>query len=81
MIPFSDWFRLAVGALGLSPDAFWALTFLEWRWLAPQAEAMRQDELSRLVALYPDEPVAGSRLQAAAAPPPETCNPQPREFQ
>lgn len=42
----------------MRPDDFWALSALEWRWLAgagaPEPLLTRAEAL-RLVALYPDE--------------------------
>lgn len=56
MIPFRQWFAYAVSTLGLSPDAFWALTLAEWRWLLPDAPAaLTRAGLDRLIALYPDQ--------------------------
>ncbi len=57
MIPWRHWLAYAVGALGLEPAAFWALTLSEWRWLtaAPAGEALGRERLDALLALYPDE--------------------------
>ncbi len=56
MIPWRQWFAFAVVSLGLSPQAFWALTIAEWRWLAPDdSAAMGRSSLETLIALYPDK--------------------------
>lgn len=56
MIPFRQWLRHAVLALGLSPDAFWALTLAEWRFLAPEAPSvLSRAGLEALIAQYPDQ--------------------------
>ena len=56
MIPWRDWFRHAVVTLRLSPTDFWALSFAEWRLLAPrESVALGRDGLHRLLTLYPDE--------------------------
>lgn len=58
MIPWRDWLLFSVAALRLAPADFWALTLLEWRWLAAAAPsaAMTADRLHELHRLYPDEP-------------------------
>jgi len=57
MIPWRFWLQYAVAALGLDPEAFFALTLTEWRWLTECAgEApLSRDALQSLVALYPDQ--------------------------
>lgn len=56
MIPFRQWFAYAVTTLGLSPEAFWALTLAEWRFLAPDAPAaLSRAGLEALIAQYRDE--------------------------
>jgi uncharacterized phage protein (TIGR02216 family) len=56
MIPFRQWLQFAVAALNLDPDAFWALTVAEWRWLTEGAgaDALTRQGLDALIALYPD---------------------------
>jgi hypothetical protein len=55
-LPFRDWLRYAVLSLGLSPEAFWALTLAEWRLLSPDApSALSRDGLLGLIAQYPDK--------------------------
>lgn len=56
-----DWaaaLRFAVLRLGLTPDAFWRLTLLEWRILARAAgsgaNALNRSELEALLAQHPD---------------------------
>ncbi|MCA8889005.1 MAG: phage tail assembly chaperone, partial [Parvularculaceae bacterium] len=59
MIPWRDWLCFAVAGLGLSPDAFWRLTLVEWRWLvAPRLNnppALDRAGLGLLFAQYPAE--------------------------
>ncbi|WP_375203776.1 phage tail assembly chaperone [Hyphococcus sp.] len=46
-------FVYAVFRLGLSPDAFWALSVVEWRALleaaAPQSETLTREALMQLI--------------------------------
>jgi uncharacterized phage protein (TIGR02216 family) len=53
-----DWFSFAVLRLGLSPDAFWRLSFAEWRWLLAavlgEGPPMNGAALRALVEKYPD---------------------------
>ncbi len=59
MIPWRDWLCFAVTGLRLTPDAFWRLTLVEWRWLvaphAGDAPALDRPGLDLLFAQYPDE--------------------------
>ena len=44
--------------MGLAPDAFWALSLAEWRWLIGPAAAdgaLTRAGLQRLIDHYPDE--------------------------
>jgi len=41
-------------ALGLSPDAFWALSIAEWRALTAAEPGMTQTDLGALMRRYPD---------------------------
>ncbi|RMD49136.1 MAG: phage tail assembly chaperone [Alphaproteobacteria bacterium] len=63
-----DWpglIRLGMGALGLPPERFWALTPAELAWLAgiaPEAEAATaRARLEALMARFPDRPAAGEQ--------------------
>ena len=55
---WAEWLRLAHRVLRLNPDAFWALSLLEWRVLI-QGESragtvMTRKELDALLAANPD---------------------------
>ena len=47
--------RHGVRELGLSPEAFWRLSLAEWRMLTTAEAALKGDELSALMARFPDE--------------------------
>lgn len=54
----------AVLRLGLTPDAFWALTLAEWRALTradPGASPMKRRDLDALIAAHPDLTSSGER--------------------
>lgn len=54
MLPWADLIRSAV-ALGLSPDAFWACSLREWRWLAGKSDrGFAQSSLEDLIRQFPD---------------------------
>ena len=54
MLPWSEMMRAAL-AVGIGPDAFWALSLKEWRMLVRGAEAaLSRSELDALLAAYPD---------------------------
>ena len=50
---------IAVMQMGLSPDQFWRLSALEWRWLLSAAGSrgarLSLNEAQALAALYPDD--------------------------
>lgn len=55
--PWADMLRGAVAA-GVSPEAFWRLSFREWRMLVDPGNgpgAMDRRELERLAEAWPDE--------------------------
>ena len=56
MSGWGDALRLAV-RLGLTPEAFWRLSLVEWRVLteAPAAPVLSRGGLAELIARYPDE--------------------------
>ena len=54
------WFSFAVLRLGLSPDGFWRLSLVEWRWLLAASlgaggERLDAAALSALLKRYPDK--------------------------
>lgn len=59
-----DWpglMRLGLGALGLAPETFWAMTPAEFRFalegaglVAPHGHAMDRDALETLMTAFPD---------------------------
>ncbi|MEQ8435568.1 MAG: phage tail assembly chaperone [Oceanicaulis sp.] len=54
--PWRSWLAAAVLRLGMTPEAFWALTLAEWRALtlaaaAPALRPMSRAELEALLAL------------------------------
>lgn len=54
MLPWADLIRSAV-ALGLSPDAFWACSLREWRWLANKSGGgLSRPSLENLIRQFPD---------------------------
>ena len=54
---WAAWLRAAHQRLGLPPEAFWALTLLEWRMLiagvSPGGDALSRRELEALLAAHP----------------------------
>lgn len=54
---WAAWLRAAHRRLGLTPEAFWALTLLEWRILiagfSPGGGAMTRRELEALLEAHP----------------------------
>jgi len=54
--PWAGWLRRAL-ELGLAPDAFWRLSFKEWRALtaSAQAPALTRAEFDALARAFPDE--------------------------
>lgn len=54
---WADMLRFAVLQLGLSPDQFWRLSLVEWRWLtepAPADRPLSRAEFDRLSQAHPD---------------------------
>lgn len=54
---WDEMLRFAVLRLGLSPDAFWRLSLVEWRMLTASAEAdapLSRAGFERLAKTYPD---------------------------
>lgn len=49
--------RLAAERFGVTPEAFWRLSLVEWRALTgrPEAAAMTRVDLERMAAAWPDE--------------------------
>lgn len=55
-LPWPAWLRLGL-VLGLSPEAFWALSLREWRaLLGTDDPALTSADLARLCARFPDAP-------------------------
>lgn len=58
--PFADgegWaaaLNFAVRELGMPPEAFWRLSVAEWRMLTGATTALGRDELTALMARFPD---------------------------
>lgn len=54
MLPWTEMLRAAV-TLGLSPQAFWACSLKEWRWLTQTDRGgLARDGFERLAAEFPD---------------------------
>ena len=53
-----NWFRHAVLNLRLTPDAFWALSWREWRMLthSPTPAPLNRADLTNLMQQFPDDP-------------------------
>ena len=54
LLPWSD-LLLAACQLGLTPQAFWSLSVLEWRALMGEAQGLDVARLSQLCSAFPDE--------------------------
>ncbi len=56
--PFDLWLRYAVLRLGLSPDAFWAMSVADFLALmrTTQTTPMNRADLGQLMNIYPDTP-------------------------
>ena len=59
MTPWPGLLRLAALRFGLAPNAFWRLSLTEWRALteAPPTPVISRNDLSALIARYPDEEI------------------------
>ena len=54
MLPWAEMWRAALRA-GVGPDAFWALSVREWRWLGGAGEAgLGREALAELMEGFPD---------------------------
>lgn len=53
-LPWHDLFRAAVLGLGLRPQDFWDLTLPEFIHFIPKSISLSRNELSELMAKYPD---------------------------
>jgi uncharacterized phage protein (TIGR02216 family) len=55
-MPWSDWLAHACTAFGLKPQAFWRLSFREWRMLsgAGAMPPLTRNELATLASRFPD---------------------------
>jgi uncharacterized phage protein (TIGR02216 family) len=63
-LPWPRLMEISYGALGMTPEEFWAMTpceflcalrgFKHWNGVMPQGKAMTQDELQGLSQCYPD---------------------------
>lgn len=54
---WARWLRFAVFTLGLSPEAFWALTVAEWKALTAERNApepLGRSELETLLQAHPE---------------------------
>ncbi len=54
MLPWAEMWRAALRA-GIGPDAFWALSVREWRWLSGAGElGLARAGLVELMEAFPD---------------------------